>query len=173
MTNKQFFITTILLCVFTLSFSQTKATALRDAKITSKATLDMDFKTVLKHTYPSIVDLMGGTTAAEHIIENMFKDMTSQGFVFEKAEVQGVSEIVKEQNQFRCYTHSINVMKINNQRITSTSYLLGIYDEEKQIWYFLEADKLQNKMLADKILPNFKTNLNIPKDETKMEVIEN
>jgi hypothetical protein len=155
-----------------VGFSQTKDTALRDARITSQATLDMDFKTVLKHTYPSIVDLMGGTTAAEHIIENMFKEMNDKGFVFEKADVQYVSEIVKEQNQYRCYTYSINVMKIDKQRITSKSYLLGIYDEEKEIWYFLEADKMKNKLLLDKVLPNFETNLVIPEDDISFESIE-
>lgn len=47
--------------IFSVSmFSQTKEDALNDAKTTSKATLEMDFETVLKHTLPKVVDMMGG-----------------------------------------------------------------------------------------------------------------
>jgi len=162
----------ILLLFITIGYSQTKEEALRDAKITAKATLDMDFKTVLKHTYPPILKLMGGEDAAVSFIKQTFESMESQGFTFEKADVQEVSDVIKEHGQYRCYSHSINVMKMGKQRITSKSYLLGIYDEDKKIWYFLEAEKLKNKALADQILPDFKTSLNIPKDEMSFEDIE-
>jgi len=169
---KHSFLITLVLIVTSITYSQTKETALRDAKITAKATLDMDFKTVLKHTYPPILKLMGGEAAATNFIKQTFEGMESQGFVFEKADVQEVSEIVKEYGQYRCYSHSINVMKMGNQRITSKSYLLGIYDDDKKIWYFLEAEKLKNKALTDQILPDFKTSLEIPKDEMSFEDIE-
>ncbi len=160
------------LILINASYSQTKEEALRDAKITAQATLDMDFKTVLKHTYPPILKLMGGEEAATDFIKQTFENMESQGFVFEKADVQEVSEVIKEHGQYRCYSHSINVMKMGDQRITSKSYLLGIYDEDKKIWYFLEAEKLKNKALADQILPDFKTSLNIPKDDMTFEDIK-
>ena len=44
----------------------------------------------------------------------MFAEMGEQGFVFEKADVQFVSDVVFEQDEYRCYTQSMNVMKMNN-----------------------------------------------------------
>lgn len=160
-----------LLCSF-FSFSQTKETVLRDAKAASKATLEGNYDVLLNYTYPPILELMGGREAALKTIEASIEQMKSQGFVFEKADVVAVSDIVKEENQYRCYVENKNQMKMGNQRIFSKSFLLGIYDEEKKSWYFLEAERLKNKALTDKILPNFKTSLKIPDDEMKTEIIE-
>ncbi|WP_299115645.1 hypothetical protein [uncultured Winogradskyella sp.] len=155
------------LILITSVCSQTKEDALRDAKITSKATLKEDYKTVLKHTLPKIVELMGGKDTALNTIESTFNKMKSEGFVFEKADILNVSEIIKEQNQFRCVIEGYNQMKMSGQRIGSKSYLLGIYDEKEKIWYFLEAKQLKNKAMLNQILPSFKTSLDIPESEMK------
>ncbi len=154
------------------TFAQTKEDALRDAKITSKATLNMEFETVLKHTLPAIVELMGGKEAAISTIKNMFDGMKAQGFVFEKADVKGVSEIVKEQGQHRCIIEGFNQMKMSGQRIKSKSYLLGIYNDAGGYWWFIEAKQLKNELMLDQILPDFKTALDIPEDDIKTESIE-
>ncbi|GAA4245490.1 hypothetical protein [Winogradskyella damuponensis] len=150
-------------------FSQTKADALKDAKTTSKATLDMDFETLLNYTLPSVLDMMGGKDAAMQVLKTTFDGMKAQGFVFEKADIISVSEIVKEQDQFRCVVEGYNQMKMSEQRISSKSYLLGIYNETGKHWWFIEAKQLKNKALADNILPNFETALDIPEDDVKVE----
>lgn len=109
---------------------------------------------------------MGGKENAIVLIKNTFNSMKKQGFVFEKADFVNISEIVEEQNQIRCYIENKNVMKMSNMVINSKSYLLGIYNTEQKFWYFLEADKLKNKAIANQFLPNFKTSLNIPADKT-------
>lgn len=165
----KFKISLILFLVSLVSFSQTKEDALRDAKITAKATLNSDFNTVFKYTLPSVIDLMGGKENALNVVKSSFDDMKKQGFVFEKADVVSVSEVVSEDGQFRCFIENNNVMVMDNMRIKSKSYLLGIYNEKDKSWWFIEADKLKNKAIADQILPNFKTSLKIPKDEVKFE----
>lgn len=162
----------LLLLICNSSIAQDKASALRDAEITSKATLTSDFNTVLKHTYPSIINLMGGKEKGIELLETTFSNMEQQGFVFEKARVTNVSEVVHEQDQYRCYIETQNQMKFNTTRIKSKSYLLGIYDENKKVWHFLEAKQLKNQAMVDQVLPNFKTSLVIPEDEIQQEEIK-
>ena len=172
---KQLFFILFLISNITLfgqNLEELKSQAFIDAKTTSKATLEKDYKTVLKHTYPSIIKLMGGKDNALTTIENMFSSMESQGFVFERAEILDVSDVVKEQNQYRCYVEGFNQMTMSGQRISSKSYLLGIYSETEKIWYFLEAKQLKNHTMIEQILPNFKTDLKIPDDEMKTTVIK-
>ncbi|GAL65342.1 hypothetical protein JCM19301_3802 [Jejuia pallidilutea] len=95
--------------------------------------------------------------------------MASQGLVFEKAEVKHVSDVVFKNEQYRCYVKGFNQINMGNLRIKSKSYLLGIYDNNKDIWCFLEAEKLKNKTLTEMILPNFKTSLDIPDNEMTTE----
>ncbi len=149
-----------------------KKSALRDAKIAAEATLNSDFDLLLKHTYPPIIEVMGGKENALSIIKAAIKGMKEQGMVFEKAEVVSVSDIVNDDGEYRCYVEGNNQIKMPGMRIKSKSYLLGIYNEEQKFWYFLEAEKLKNKALADKVLPNFKTALVIPPDTMETETID-
>tara|TARA_R110002049_G_scaffold213832_2_gene385287 strand:+ start:416 stop:937 length:522 start_codon:yes stop_codon:yes gene_type:complete len=162
----------VLIAISTTVFSQTKESALKDAKTTSKATLAMDFETVLKHTLPSVLDMMGGKDAAIKVLKSTFEGMKTQGFKFEKADILGVSEVVEEQGQYRCVVESYNQMTMSGQRISSKSYLLGIYNEEGKFWWFIEAKQLKNDALVDKVLPDFETKLDIPEDDMKVEQIE-
>lgn len=168
-------LTMLLIFISSISFAQTKEElkgyALRDAKLTSEATLNMDFETVLKHTYPKIIEVMGGKEKALELIKTAFDGMKAQGMVFEKAEVKQVSSVVFEEKQYRCYIEGYNQIKMGDMRIKSKSFLLGIYDEIDKIWYFLEAEKLKNKELTNMILPNFITSLEIPEDEVTTEQI--
>lgn len=170
--NKLPLLLILLLLVCNYSISQDKTSALRDAKITSIATLKEDFSTVLKHTYPSVLDLMGGKEKGVELLESTFEQMRQGGFVFEKADVIKVSDVVFEQEQYRCYVESFNQMRFSETRIKSKSYLLGIYDDAKKIWYFLEAKQLKNKEMLDQVLPDFKTSLVIPEDQVKQEPIK-
>ena len=154
------------------AISQNKEDALSDAKITSKATLEMDFKTVLKHTLPKVVSMMGGEDAALTLLKSTFESMASQGFVFEKADIISVSDIVEEQGQYRCVIEGYNQMKMANQRIKSKSYLLGIYNSDEGYWWFVEAKQLKNQAMIDVVLPNFETKLDIPDDDVQLEQIE-
>jgi hypothetical protein len=153
-------------------FSQTKEGALKDAKTTSMATLELDFETVLSHTLPKVIDLMGGKEAALTLLNSTFASMKTQGFVFEKADILGVSEIVKEQGQYRCIIEGYNQMKMSSQRIKSKSYLLGVYNERDGFWWFIEAKQLKNKAMLDQVVPNFETSLVIPDDDLQVESIE-
>ena len=161
----------VLIATSSTVFSQTKTDALKDAKTTSKATLAMDFETVLKHTLPSVLEMMGGKDAALKVIKTTFEGMKDQGFVFEKADIIGVSEVVKEQGQYRCVVEGYNQMVMSGQRISSKSYLLGIYNDVDNYWWFVEAKQLKNEALTEKVLPNFETKLDIPEDDMKIEKI--
>ncbi|WP_347923239.1 hypothetical protein [Pontimicrobium sp. SW4] len=166
----------LLLVCGSISFAQNKselkAQALKDAKTTSQATLKFDFETVLKHTYPGVVTLMGGQEKAINLLESTFNSMAQEGFVFEKAEIINVSDIVYEQDQYRCYVESYNQMTMNNLRIKSKAYLLGIYNANLKYWYFIEAKQVKNSALMAQVFPDFITALVIPDNEMTQEKIE-
>ena len=164
-------ITLLFVFIFCLStISQTKDEALRDAKKTAKATLNSEFKTVLKHTYLPVLKMMGGKEKALEMISKSMISMKNQGFEFKVADVISVSEIVYEQDQYRCFIKNNYVMVFNGQKITSVSYLLGIYNEIEKIWTFIEAKQLVNPAMSQ-VLPSFKTKLVIPQGTMTTEKI--
>lgn len=94
--NKIYCLLIVLICGQSFLWSQTKEDALRDAKIAASSTLSGDFKTLIKYTHPKVITFMGGEEKALNVIKSSFASMTEQGFVFEKADVLNVSDIVIE-----------------------------------------------------------------------------
>ena len=170
--NKIKIVLILVLLNLNIGYSQTKEEALRDAKITSEATLNQDFKTVLKHTLPKVLELMGGQEQAIPMLKKTFEDLNAQGFTFEKADILAVSDIIFEQEQHRCIVEGFNVMKMNNTRVKSKSFLLGVYNSEEKFWYFIEAKQLKNPNMLNMIFTDFQTKLEIPEDELTTEAIE-
>lgn len=173
--NNFFTLIAFILIASNVSFSQSEKanakTALEEAKLVAAATLMKDYETVMDYTLPSVVELMGGRESAVQLITSTMVGMESQGLVFEKAEILEVLEMKHEQNQQRCVLKGMNQMKMGNERTFSESYLLGIFDETANHWYFIEARQLKNTDLIQQVIPGFETSLNIPEDKTTTEVI--
>ncbi|NRD18556.1 hypothetical protein HNV08_00735 [Winogradskyella eckloniae] len=155
--------------VSTIAFSQTKESALNDATATVKANLNMDFETVVKHTLPAVLDMMGGKEAALKVLKSTMESAKAQGLVIEKADVISVSKITKEQGQSRCIMKGYTEMTMSGQRVKSTIHFVGIYNDVDNYWWFVEAKQLKNEVLANKIAPNFETSLEIPEDDVQVE----
>ncbi|NAS31597.1 hypothetical protein GTQ40_11490 [Flavobacteriaceae bacterium R38] len=154
------------------SIDSLKISALRDAKAAAKATLELDFETVLKYTHPTIIEKTGGKDFLIKSMVELFDEMGKQGFKFEKSEVIAVSSITKEDGEYRCLIQNDNRMTISGTRIKSKSYLFGFYDNAIDRWYFLEAEKLKDTDVMKQLLPDFKTSIIIPPDEVVTEKIE-
>lgn len=170
MTRQKLCVTALILFLgVVLVNAQTKESALADAKITAQATLKGDFKTVLDYTHPNVLKASGGIDVLLPQVEKMMEEMkTNQGFVFKKAEVSEVSKIVEEQGEYRCFVKNLNVMEISGQTYKSTSYLMGFYLDDGDHWVFVEAEKMKNPLQVQAFFPNFKTDLDIPKDTVEI-----
>ena len=166
-------ITSVVIVISVLSVTaQTKEEAMRDAKLAAQGSLSADYDAIIKYSLPEIIELMGGKEAAKTSISAMYKSMNEQGLVFEKAEIIEVSDVVKEQGQSRCTVKSYNEMTMTGQRLKSTSYLLGIYNDNGNHWTFIEAKQLQTPQLVNQILPDFETALKLPKDDVEIVPIQ-
>ena len=149
-----------------------KDLAIENAQAASNATIALDFETVLKYTLPSVVELMGGKEAALPMLTSQFDKMAAEGFLFEKSEVKGVVDFKKEDDEYRCIVEGYNEMRMPNMKIKSKSFLLGVYNPDVKHWYFVEAKQLKNPAMRDMVLPDFKTEMELPEDEITTEMIE-
>ncbi|MEM6684161.1 MAG: hypothetical protein AAF617_00085 [Bacteroidota bacterium] len=158
--------------VFSQDQKTLKASALRDATSACEATLREDFKTLITYTHPNIIKAAGGAVVMEEFIKSTFNQMKAEGFTYEVAKTKSVSEVVKEQGEFRCYVENYNVMRMKDKRITATTYMLGFYNETAKKWTFVEAKEMKNEGKMILYFPDFKTNLNIPENTMQMEDIK-
>lgn len=164
-----------LLCtiqVFSQDMNALKKSALRDSNAACKATLNEDFKTLITFTHPNLIKAAGGAEVMEEFLKSTFDQMKAGGFKYEIAETKSVSDIVKEQGEYRCYVENYNVMKMDNKRITATSYMIGFYDEKTKKWTFVEAKEMKSSGTVIAYFPDFKTNMKIPENTMAVEDIK-
>jgi len=166
----------LFICCATQVFSQDmkalKASAMRDAKAACKATIDEDYKTLLSFTHPNLIKAAGGVEVMEEFLKSTFDQMKAGGFKYETAETKSVSDVVKEQGEYRCYVENYNVMLMNKKRITATSYMIGFFNESTKKWTFVEAKEMKDTGTIISYFPDFKTSMKIPENTMDIEDIK-
>ncbi len=168
MNKKTPYLLVLLMVISSFSFAQTteelKASALRDAKIFNKAKLKLDYETVVKHTHPNVIETNGGKAKTLASLKKTYaKFKKNRTWAYEKASAKNVSDVVFENGEYRCFIENYDQIKRDNARTKSKNYLLATYNATAKIWCFVKARELKGEKGAI-IFPDYKTNLNIPKD---------
>ncbi len=138
--------------------------ALRDAKATTKASLEKDPNTLLKYTHPKISKKYGESQLLE-TMEDVFRTMSAQKIKITDSKINEVTEIKKEGKEYRCLVKNTINMDFNGRAVTIKSSLFGFYDKKKSQWYFVESNKLLDDDEMKEVFPNFRTDIEIPLDE--------
>ncbi|MEW7280486.1 hypothetical protein ABW636_18010 [Aquimarina sp. 2201CG1-2-11] len=150
--------------VFSQKIDTLKKEALRDAKATTQASLDKDPNVLVKYTHPKIIKKFGKDQMVD-TMKDIFRTMTAQKIKIVSSEVNEVTEIKKENKEYRCLIKTTVQMDFNGRQITIKSSLFGFYDKKKSQWYFVESNKLLNDPETQALFPKFKTEIQIPEDE--------
>ncbi len=150
--------------VFSQNIDTLKEFALRDAKATSQASLDRNLSNILKHTHPKILKTYGQENLME-TMDEIFKTMDAQKIKIVSSEADEITDIKKENNEYRCLVKNTIKMDFNGRFVTLKSSLFGFYDKKKSQWYFVESNKLLDDPETKKLFPRFKTDIEIPLDE--------
>jgi hypothetical protein len=150
--------------VFCQNISTLKEFALRDAKATSKASIDRNLSTILKYTHPKVYKAYGEKELMA-TMDEIFRTMDAQKIKILSSEIDEITELKKEKKEYRCLVKNTIKMDFNGRLITLKSSLFGFYNRKKTQWYFVESNKLLDDPKTKKLFPNFKTDIEIPLDE--------
>ncbi|MBQ4820040.1 NTF2-like N-terminal transpeptidase domain-containing protein [Aquimarina sp. MMG016] len=150
--------------IFSQNVKELKKSALRDAKAISNASIKEDYETLIKHTHPNIIKEYGDRQL-KAAIEDLYRGWKAQKIKIVSSKVDEIADIKKEKREYRCLVKNTVRMNFNGRKVTLKSSLFGFYDKKKELWYFVESDKLLNDDETQKIFKNFKTEIQIPEDE--------
>ncbi len=163
---KNYFLLLLLITgsVFSQNVNTLKKTALRDAKATSKASVDRNLSQMLKYTHPNIFKAFGEEQLMETMNDN-FRTMDAQNIKVKKSKIDEIAELKKEGKEYRCLIKNTVEMDFSGRSVVIKGSLFGFYDSKKSQWYFVESNKLIDDPDTQKLFPNFKTDIDIPLDE--------
>lgn len=150
--------------IFSQNIDTLKEFALRDAKATSQASINRNLSTILKYTHPEVYKAYGEKQLMDTMNE-IFRTMDAQKIKIISSDIDEVTEIKKENREYRCLVKNTVRMDFNGRYITLKSSLFGFYNKKKSQWYFVESNKLLDDPQTKELFPNFRTDIEIPTDE--------
>ena len=154
---------TFLLALLTSpSFAQVDTAVIKEqAELTAKALVNDDYETVIKFTYPKVIELVGERARMISIMKKGKSEMKEQGISFDKVTIGKPSETVIAGDEIHCLVPQTVYMKVPNGKIKSESQLIGVSQDKGVIWFFIDAVNLNNENVK-RVLPNYNFDLILP-----------
>ncbi|TPN87839.1 hypothetical protein [Aquimarina algicola] len=150
--------------IFSQNIDALKKQALKDARATSQASIDRNLSNILKYTHPKIIKKYGEEELMS-AMDEIFRTMDAQNITIKNSVVEEVTDIKKENKEYRCLVKNTVNMDFNGRTIIIKSSLFGFYDKKKKQWHFVESNKLLDDPETKDIFKDFKTDIEIPIDE--------
>ena len=129
------------------------------------ATKKNDVAGVVDHTYPAVIEFLGGREKAISRIDASMKQMKDNGIEVRSVDVGAPGEFLTEGKNTFVIIPTTTVMGFAKGSLKSKSYLLGISPDEGKTWTFLDGAGLQTPTYRDKVLPKLPEKLKLPEKQ--------
>ncbi|WP_020470111.1 hypothetical protein [Zavarzinella formosa] len=136
-----------------------------------EATKKGDYAKVIDHTYPAVVEMLGGRQKAINNTETAMKTIKAQGLEIKNASSGDPGEFYTEGKNTFVIIPTKMELTFPMGIIRTKSYLLGISPDDGKTWTFLDGSGLQNLAIRDKVLPKMPEKLKLPENE-KPEIVK-
>lgn len=133
----------------------------QQAEHTSKALLQGDYETVVKFTYPKIVEMLGGRDKMVAILKDGKVQMDEQGMAIESVTFGEPSQTVMAGDEIHCLVPQTLLMKVPGGKLKAESWLLAISTDKGAHWYFLDTASMTMDNIKG-FVPHYNSNLKIP-----------
>jgi len=144
------------------AFGQVDSNVIKEqAELTAKALLNDDYETLIRFTYPKVIELVGGRDKMISLIKKGKIEMGEQGISFEKVIIGKPSNIVIAGSEIHCLVPQTVYMKVPKGKLKSGTQLLAVSQDNGSNWFFIDAVNL-NKENIKIVLPNYNFDLVLP-----------
>lgn len=154
----------IAIVVFAIASSTSRPDEKQDAakKVADSMAAAMvkgDFAKVFDHTWPPLVEALGGKEKATAATEQAMKQA---GIVFTEIKFGDATEYLTEGSHGFLTLPTTITMTVPGGTLVAKSYLLGITKDEGKTWAFADGAGIQNPQAREKVLPKLPEKLKLP-----------
>lgn len=126
------------------------------------AFMTSDYKTLVRYTYPKVVQMMGGQKQMTEFLDKSISEMKEQGFSFKSVQIGLTDQRAKAGKEIHALVLQRLVMSVPGGSLTAPSYLLAISADGGKQWHFVDTAPLNDKAKLRAIFPQFNPALKIP-----------
>lgn len=138
-------------------------TALEQARLCAKATVDGDYEKLIDMTIPAVIEKSGGKAKMLEQVKQVMTQLKSQGFTIKETTPRKATSSVVAGKSLYCIVPTTSVMTFMDKKITVQGFLLGTSSDEGKTWKFLDGSG--GEEVTRKILPDVPKDLKFPPKE--------
>ncbi|MHA3788906.1 hypothetical protein ACX0HA_11890 [Flavobacterium hauense] len=120
-----------------------------------------NYKAFLQYTYPRTIEGMGGEAMALHKIETDMQSVKDEGITIINITFGAPTKIIKVGNDLQSTLPQIMVMRIPHGKVTSTTTMLAISNDNGKKWFFLDTVNYNHADMK-MLIPNLSDQIIIP-----------
>jgi len=133
----------------------------QQAEMLEQAVINGNYQLVVDHTYPGVIDMMGGKDKMLNATTDAMNGLKTQGISIEKATIGSPGKFYAAGTEIHCLVPETVRLKLSSGHATVQSYILAISADGGKTWSFLDINA-NSKALIPKLFPNFNPDLKIP-----------
>lgn len=134
-----------------------------------KATLNSDYKTIVKYTHPKLLALAGGSEKMLSLIKESLEQAKLQGVKIESVTMSEPTKTVTIGSGLYSTLLQTVVMSMHNQKLSNTSTILANSTDKGKNWTFVDAGGMSDEQLKQ-LFPEIIGKINITKRTTPVPV---
>ncbi len=152
--------------ILLLTFSMGSCTVMKIAKqikvlkeqaeMYAKAIKNNDYKTLLKHTYPGMVEKLGGESGAQSHLEKMVGQFNVTGMRLDEIITGEPSEIVKSGSEYQSVISQKISVKVPGGFLDSELNFLAVSKDKGKNWFFIDTAKNNPEDFVPQLSPSIK-----------------
>ena len=158
---KHLFIAVFILTLINKTFGQHQVKIQESALLCATAYKTNDYTTIIKFTYPKLIEFMGGSDSFISIIKESINDLNKKGIQIDKVGVGKPGEEYQAGNEIHCLVPELLKLKVKGGFLLSQSFLLAVSANKGDSWFFVDIGNLPPERLKE-LFPDFNSNLIIP-----------
>lgn len=161
------YLSLLLICFLSVNLSAQTDNETLNTQLNAMKTafMDKDYSLIAKHTYPKIVEMMGGKEKMVEVTSTTMAKMESQNFIFKSITFKDPSELMEHNGDLQCALTQIIVMDTPNGKVQNERTLVAISEDDGNNWVFLDSSGMNSDSLKG-IYPNLHPDL-VLKPESK------
>lgn len=151
----------IALCSYGQDDQAVVKTLLEQANDMGKKFVEKDYSAFLKYSHPATIKTMGGEQQTLYKLKQEMQSITEDGITITNISFGAPSKIIKVDKELQCTVPQIMVMRVPNGKITATTTMIAISQDNGRNWSFLDTANY-NHYDMKMLLPTLSDEIIIP-----------
>lgn len=127
----------------------------------TQAFVSNDYETLLKFTYPAIIEKAGGLEKSLEQIKEDIEGLRTQGITFDSISIGQPTVFVEAGEEIHTLIPQTLFINVPRGTLMSESYLIAVTQDKGETWYFIDTAEIDSNNVK-KTLPNYNLELRIP-----------